>query len=181
MNLVEKNLRKIAREVSLRWRNEGRYVIERKIFPRIKGKKVLLVGCAPYTSSYPKKLRDNELWSIDKDPEVAKDGAKNHIVGSVTEIDKYFGKESFDVILFFGIFGFGLDDIKEAEKTMKSCSKVLKNKGLMVVMWQNIFGHNQVNPRELKNFSLFRPIKFDKYPSGYETNKKQIFEFLLKD
>jgi len=180
MNLVKKKLRKAARELTLRWRNEGRYIIERKIFPKIKDKKVLLVGCANYTSDYPKRLYENELYSIDVDKETAEYGAKNHVVGSVVEIDKYFSKEFFDVILFLGVFGFGLDERKHAEKALKRCYKALKKNGVMVVMWQDIPGHNQINPRELKNFKLFQTIKVSDYESEYETKKKQIFEFLKK-
>ena len=180
MKRTVKKLRKILREIFLKYRNEGRYIIERKIFPKIKNKKVLLIGCASYTSDYPKKLQGNELYSIDVDKDVLKYGAKNHIVGSVVEIDKYFEKEFFDVILFFGVFGFGLDDKENAEKALKNCHKVLKKDGITMLMWQNIPKHDQINPRELKNFKLFEIVNVGSYRSSYETNKKQIFEFLKK-
>jgi len=180
MNIIERSLRRAARELSLKWRNEGRYIIERKIFPKIKNKKVLLVGCASYTSDYPKRLQENELYSIDVNKEVVMYGAKNHIIGSVVDIDKYFEKEFFDAILFFGVFGFGLNNKKEAEKALKNCYNVLKTGGVIMIMWQNIPGHNQISPRELENFKLFKTINVSNYISGYETRKKQIFEFLKK-
>ena len=174
-----KILRRVARELLLKHRNEGRYIIERKIFPRIKGKKVLLVGCAPYTENYPKRLAKNELYSIDIDEKMREYGAKNHIIGNVVEINKYFKKQFFDVILFFGVFGYGLNKEEEAEETLKNFHFILKDNGLLFIMWQDSPEHNQINPRKLKNFNLFTKIKFADYGSGYKTKKNQIFEFLM--
>ncbi len=38
-----------------------RYIIERKIFPKIKNKRVLLIGVADYIPDYPKRLKNNEV------------------------------------------------------------------------------------------------------------------------
>ncbi|GAG24403.1 unnamed protein product, partial [marine sediment metagenome] len=78
------------RNVSLKWLNYSRYIVEKKIFPSIKNKKVLLVGCNHNVRDYPKKLRKNDVYSIDINPEMAEFGAEKHIVGNVAEINKYF-------------------------------------------------------------------------------------------
>jgi len=182
MNKIEKISRKIARELLLKWRNKERYILERKIFPRIKNKKILLVGCAHYTSDYPKRLKDNQLWTIDIDPEMVKFGAGNHIIESIVNVDKYFQKEFFDVIILFGVFGYGLNDKKEAEKTLENCAKVLKKKGILIIGWNDLPGYNPINPRNLKNFNLYQSFSWDSIPSGYKTEKrlKGVFEFLKK-
>lgn len=177
---MTKTLRKLARELFLRWRNPSRYIIERKILPRIKNKKVLLVGCADYCSHYPKKLRKNNLWTMDIDPEVKKYGSKNHLVGDISKPNKQLAKD-FDIILFLGIFGFGLNNKKDAEKAIKNLYHLLKPKGLLIIQWVNLPNHNQVIPQELKNFKLFKPIKAFGYPSNYKSRGQRIFEFLLKE
>jgi SAM-dependent methyltransferase len=179
MNPLEKTLRKIARELLLPLRSESRHILERKIFPKIKNKKVLLVGCAPYTREYPKKLKNNDLWTIDINSDMKIFGAKQHIVGNVADINDYFQKNSFDIIIFFGVFGYGLNEINEAEKTMLNFHKVLKKTGLLILLWTNRKGCNPIKPRLLKNFNLYKPITFLGYPSGYQTKNKGVYEFLI--
>ena len=60
---MKNRCRKIIRELVLKWRNPSRYIIERKIFPKIKNKRVLLVGVADYIEDYPQRLKENDLWS----------------------------------------------------------------------------------------------------------------------
>ena len=95
---------KPIRSVILKWKNESRYIVEKKLFPLIKNKKVLLVGCDYYVQDYPKKLRKNQVYSIDKNPKVEKFGAKKHVIGNVAEVDKYFKEDFFDVIFLGGVF-----------------------------------------------------------------------------
>ena len=168
------------RELLLKWRCESRYVLERKIFPKIKKKRVLLVGVAHYTEDYPWRLRKNDLHSIDIDPAVAEYGSKKHLIGNIVKANKYFPEDFFDIIIFFGVFGYGLDKQKDAEGAMKSCNKILKPGGLLIIGWGNIPGHNQINPRKLKNFNLFNTISLFKIPSSYKTRNKGVFEFLIK-
>lgn len=183
MNKIEKILRKIARELTLKWRIPARYIMERKIFLKINGKKVLLVGAAHYTANYPKLLGEgsrNELWTIDIDPRMREFGGKKHIIDNITNIDKYFKKEFFDIILLFGILGYGLNTKKEAEKAMKSCYKVLKKNGELIITWSDFEPKNKVMPEKLKNFKLFKRKSLYGYSSQYHAGKKGIFEFLIK-
>ena len=175
-----KLIRKIAREILLKYRNKFRYCLERKIFPRIKNQKVLIVGCAPYTSDYHKRLKENDVWTIDINPKMSKFGAEKHIIGDVTNIDKYFPKDFFDIILMVGIFGFGLNIKKQAEKAMKSLYKILKKGRVLIIGWANTQEHNQINPRKLKNFKLFIPENMFGFPAHYETKNNKILEFLRK-
>jgi len=179
----KKLLRKIARELLLRWRQRARYDLERKMFPKIKGKKVLFVGVASYTQNYPKKLKANELWTIDINPEVAQFGAEKHIIGSVTNINQYFPENFFDYIFFCGVFGFGINTEKEAEKTMENCYKVLKKGGILVLGWDSYY--SPIFPNKLKNFKLFTAVPRFDFPVGYTDNKKvkhpHVYDFLMKN
>lgn len=178
-----KTLRKIAREALLKWRIEDRYLIERKIFPKIRNKRILLVGCADYTKDYPKRLKDNKenyIWTIDIDPKVQNFGSNKHIIGNISKIRSFFPKEFFDLIFLVGVFGYGLNKKKEAEKALDDCSKIIKKEGLLVIGWSDIPNHNQTNPKKLKNFKKFKEVQAFGIPSGYRTNKNKILYFLIK-
>jgi len=183
MNQIERLTRKVLRELLLKWRSKSRYIIERKLFPKVKNKRVLWVGCAEYTKDYPRKIEknNNELWTIDIDPKVAEYGAKKHIIGNIANADKYFEKEFFDIIFFIGLFGYGLDEKKDAEKAMKSCYKILKKDGSMIIHWSNLEGRNKVKPKELKNIQLYTPKSIFGLPELYKINNNtKIFEFYKK-
>ena len=179
--------RKIIRELFLKFRCVPRYDLERKIMPKIKNKKVLLVGVADYVSDYPKRLSENELHSIDIDPSVARFGSKKHITGSVVEIDKYFPENSFDVILFCGVFGCGLDAIEDAEKALQNCHKVLKEGGILIVGWDTKSvedkGYRTPLSESLENYKLFVPVSMFGFPVGYKFDSKDsyhTYDFLKK-
>ena len=173
INYYMKIIRKIIRELTLKWRKPERYFIERKILPQIKNKKVLIVGVARYTANYPIKLKTNEVITIDLDPKVAKYGAQKHIISSITNAEKYFSAKYFDVILMLGVFGYGLNERKNGEKAMKVCYNLLKNNGKLFLQWNTIPSHNQINPKLLKNYKSFISKEI------YKT-KKSIFELLVK-
>jgi ubiquinone/menaquinone biosynthesis C-methylase UbiE len=184
MNSAEKIIRKILREVLLKWRIKSRYVIERKMFPRIKNKKVLFVGCAEYTKDYPSRIEknNNQLWTLDIDPEVAKYGAKNHIIGDAVEINKYFQENFFDVIMMIGVFGYGINKKEDADKSLENCAKILKKEGAMIIHWSNITGKDMVKPRKLDKIKLYSPTPMFGLPELYIINKgTKIFEFYKKN
>ena len=172
--------RRIVREVVLKYENPGRYIIEKKFFPRIKDKKVLLVGCEHYTEHYPRKLRKNMLWSIDINPDVAKYGAKEHVVGDISYATRYYPKKNFDFVFLGGIFGYGVNDKKTAERTMKECYEILKKNGKLIIWWSDMPKHNQVIPQELKNYRLFKESSFAGIKSGHRTKQRSQFEILVK-
>jgi len=174
--------RKVIRSLVLKWENQGRYIVEKKIFPSIKNKKVLLVGVEDYVSDYPKKAskNQNDVYSIDIDPEMAEFGARKHIIGDIAEIDKHFAENFLDIIFLGGVFGYGLNDPKKAEKALKNCYKVLKKRGVLIIWWKNVPGRNQVVPKRLKNYKLFTLISLAGIKSGYKAKEDVIFEFLMK-
>lgn len=182
IKLAEKIPRKILRELLLKHRCEERYILERKLFSIAKNhKRVLLVGCEHYNKNYPKMLNGSEVWSIDISEESKEFGAKKHIVGSISDADKFFQKNYFDFIFMGGVLGFGLNNKKEADRALKNCFRIMKPDGFLLIWWNNVSGHNQVDPRSLPSFNLFSPIKFKKYNSGYMTKKGVVLEFLKKN
>jgi len=174
--------RTFVRPLVLKQNNEARYIIEKKVFPLIKNKKVLLVGVAEYCDFYPKILEknNNDVWSIDLDSNVTKYGAKKHVVGDISSASKYFKRDFFDVILMGGVFGYGLNDKEAAEKTMSEIFRILKKDGLLIIWWSDSPKRNMVVPSKLKKYKLFKTISIRGVPTGYKTKEGAVFEFLVK-
>ncbi|MDP2925989.1 MAG: hypothetical protein Q8N99_06460 [Nanoarchaeota archaeon] len=182
-----KFLRKIARELLLKKRSPARYDLERKIFPKIKQKKILLVGIADYIKNYPDKLKENEIWTLDIDPNVAKYGSKNHIIGDVSVVDKYFSKNFLDYIFLCGVIGCGLNDIIKTEKAINNSYKILKPKGILVVGWDSgntkKWGFRLPLMDNLKINKKFNRTSRFGFPIGYKygtEEKYYSYDFLEK-
>jgi SAM-dependent methyltransferase len=167
--------RKLLREIFLKWRNPERYFIERKIFPKIKNKKILWVGIGSYTANYPKKLKNNDLTTIDINPHVSKYGSKKHIVEDITKV-KF--NDKFDIIFFLGVFGYGVDTKSQVEATFRNCYNFLKENGILVVSVSKLPQH-KIPIRKSKNYYLFQPIEAYSYKSLTEVGNS-VYEFLLK-
>jgi SAM-dependent methyltransferase len=181
-------IRRIIRNSILKWRCPPRYIIERKIFPKIKKKRVLFVGVADYTKEYPAMLKENDLYTLDINPSVTKFGATKHIVGNAVKVNKYFEKNFFDIILHLGVLNYGINTPEEADESIKNCFKILKKEGLLVISSPEGpvgSGRVPINIRDLPHFRLFHPINAFGMGSTYFLNNKKsfytTFEFLKKD
>jgi len=170
-------LRKIARKIFLKKRNFPRWIIERKIFPHIKSKKILIVGVAPYTSEYYRILKTNDITSIDINPYIKEFGAKKHIIGDISRMKL---DEKFDFIFMIGILNYGLDYNEDAERALKNCHDLLNKEGVLILTWSpKIENHNKINPRRLKNFKLFQTVEWFGLGSGNNMGGA-VFEFLMR-
>jgi SAM-dependent methyltransferase len=175
------SIRKAARRLVLKWRNPSRHFLEQKIFPKIKNKKILYVGCDNYTVDYPKRLKKNNLWTLDIRPSVKKYGAKNHVVGDIRKVDNFFEKDFFDIVFFVGIFGYGINNNASAEKAIRAMSKTLKKNGLLIIQWTNRRGKNLVNTENLKEKNKFNEGPLFKTPTKTQIGDRgYIWEFWRK-
>lgn len=173
-----KNLRRILRNLLLKKRCYPRWILEKKIFPSFKNKKILLVGVASYTKDYPQMLKDNEVTTIDLNPYISEFGAQKHITGDISKIEL---NEKFDIIIMFGVLNWGLDYPEDAEKALENCHNLLNKGGLVIIGWNPYTeNHNKINPRSLKNFRLFQTIDLFGIGSGNVNRGNFIFEFLMK-
>ena len=154
---VIKRMRRLLRNLALKWRMNDRYYFEKKLLPKIKNKKVLLVGLAPYCKEEKKILlkNKNELYTVDKNPDVAYLG-NNHKVSNLKDVD--FPNNFFDIVLVPFVYGYETftvreQDLDEAEECFRNCYRMLKNEGTLIVGWNNRF-----NPTSLKGFKEFEEI-----------------------
>ncbi len=102
------------------------------------GRRMLFVGAQSYNQPFYDAARalDVAVWSIDFDPDSAAHGAPNgHFVGDIKRIDALVGDLKFDIIMFNGIFGFGINTPGDAAAALEAMAKVARGGGLLVVGW----------------------------------------------
>lgn len=119
--------------------SEDRRVLETQILPRIAAerRRILFVGCEIYTAHYCRFFLRNDYHTIDYDPAKKRYGARQHTVGSVTELQKHYEAGSFDAVVFNGVLGYGIDQPEGAAAAIRACREVLKIGGLLVVGWND--------------------------------------------
>ena len=143
---------------------EDRDVLERIIFPYVLSfhnpKKVLDVGREDYQAFYNHFFKGRELWTLDKDPERREFGAKNHISGNASKLDKYFKKNYFDLVIMNGVFGWGLNDKKIIEKSFNSVYKILKKGGIFILGWNDTPDLAPVHLETLESLKRFKKYHF---------------------
>lgn len=147
--------------------------------PRSNG---LFIGTDKRSWHYPKIL-DLELHTIDIESKKAFYGNhKHHIVGSATELERYYDPESFDVIIGNGLIGFGMNALEQCEQLLIGTASLLKNDGLLVLGFND--GPEFVNfkVKAATNYNLFEehiPGQFGMNHSTFEFGD-HTFVFLKK-
>ena len=146
--LVPRSVRLRSR---LRWKNgrwrlakPDRVLLEDVIVPEFVGRddvrRVLDVGVAWYTRTYPRLYRGIEYHTIDVDPEMQRIAGPHHRTLSMTELATAYPADTFDLIVCNGVFGWGLDTADQVERGLAACADVLRPGGWLVVGWNDMEG-----------------------------------------
>ncbi len=101
-------------------------------------RRMLFVGTRSYNQpAYERCTREGiVVWSIDMDASASAHGAPDgHFVGNICDIEKLAGGQSFDVIMFNGVLGWGLNTASEALMAVKAMKNVVAPGGLLFVGW----------------------------------------------
>ncbi len=109
-------------------------------------RRVLFVGCQPYTARYGRQLTGAgiDYWTTDLDPAAAKWGETNHhIVGDVTQIDDLCTPNSFDAVLLNGVIGdgTGLDEEDQMNQAITAIARILRPNGILLIGWNSFKEH----------------------------------------
>jgi SAM-dependent methyltransferase len=107
-------------------------------------RRVLFVGCKPYTARYGRRLTGVgiDYWTTDIDPAAAMWGERNHhIVGDVTRIDDLCTPDSFDAVLLNGVIGDGLDEEGEMNRAVTAIARILRPNGTLLIGWNSLKKH----------------------------------------
>jgi len=165
---------------------EDRNVLESIIFPylisQFNPKKILDIGREDYQQFYNEFFSGRELWTIDIDPKMKEFGSKNHIVDSAVNIKNHFQSNYFDCILMNGVFGWGLNDQDDIQKTFNGIYDILKPGGIFIFGWNNIEDLTPVPLKKIKALNKFKPLNFKplKGKSFKCLNGEHTYNFYIK-
>jgi SAM-dependent methyltransferase len=126
--------------------SDRRYMSE-NILPALETarmRRVLFVGCKPYTARYGRRLTDAgiDYWTTDVDPAAAMWGERNHhIVGDITRIDDVCTPDSFDAVLLNGVIGDGLDEEDQMNRAVTAIARILRPNGILLIGWNSLKKH----------------------------------------
>lgn len=166
---------------------DDRYILKAVIFPYFIAKpefsRVLFVGCKWYTHGYNIQFQNKEYWTLDIDPQQKKHGAKQHITDMLENIDQYFSKDTLDLIICNGVFGWGLDKQEDVEKAFQKCFACLRSNGVFILGWNDIAKRRPFPPEECQTLKLFDkytfpPLRTSEYLT--KTFNRHKYYFYLK-
>lgn len=101
-------------------------------------RRMLAVGTRSYVQGFYQRCTDAGIavWSIDLDPAAAQHGAPaGHMIGNICDIDRLAAGKTFDVILFNGVLGWGLNEPDEAVRALEAMKKVAEPGAVILIGW----------------------------------------------
>lgn len=147
--------------------------------PRCNG---LFIGTDKRSWHYPKIL-DLELHTIDIEKKKALFGNhQHHIVGSATELERYYDPTFFDVIIGNGLIGFGMNAQEQCEQLLAGAALLLKREGIFVLGFNDGQEFVDFKVKMTNNYQLFDefvPHQFGLTESTYAFGD-HTFVFLKK-
>ncbi len=110
-----------------------------ELLPALKAagrKRMLFVGTQAYNRPFYRQCQGLKVFSIDPDPDNARYGApEGHHIGLVQDIARLAPGETFDVIIFNGIIGFGVNDVPSALDALKAMAGAAAPDALLMIGW----------------------------------------------
>jgi len=154
-----------GRGTCARERSEDRRVLEQVIIPfilsRFEPRTVLDIGREAYETFYNGFFTGREVWTIDRNPDNAPFGSRNHIVDDVVNLRDHFEERFFDFVLMNGVFGWGLNEGPAIEQAFAAIGTVLKPGGIFVLGWNNTPELTPVPLDQVQALRMFRPFFFE--------------------
>ena len=95
-------------------------------------------------------------WTLERAANRRRYGATRHVIDSVTNVTSHFPGGYFDLILFNGVLGWGLNRVDEAHAALGNLAQVLAPRGVMMVGWNDHPGHRVIDPDENLGTALTR-------------------------
>ena len=94
---------------------------------------ILFIGVAWYNKWIFLKYRKTKWVTIDTSPKNRQFGAKKHIIGNFPQgIETISHKGKFDIIIFNGVYGWGINSEVTLKESMKKMNALLKPNGLII-------------------------------------------------
>jgi hypothetical protein len=148
-----------------------RQFMEKTILPTLAAgnpRHVLFVGVERYTRHYREFFdRSCEYWTLDKRAAVVPFGAgRRHVTADFLEAPSHFSDGMFDVVIFNGLFGFGLDMPDAQAASVRVLARLVHAGGYVLLGWNK---DRSADPLALSPMSeLFEPMALQPIPSRQE-------------
>jgi SAM-dependent methyltransferase len=146
---------------------EDRIIFEDEIQPYFikedQYQNILFVGCEYYTKHYNRWYKGKNYYTYDYNPRKRRFGCRKHIIDCIENVETHFEKESLDLILCNGVYGWGLNERDHANQAFNGCYQSLRPGGVLMVGWNGIDDERYVipcPPNELESLQLFDPFQF---------------------
>ncbi len=165
-----------------------RLVLEDIIIPYFNGlqkfHKILFVGCDWYTNPYKKLFKSKEYWTIEVDDRQKKYGSERHIIDSLNNLSKYIEPGYFDLIIYNGVFGYGINTKEDTEESFNQCFQALREGGILVFGWNDVPEYKPFPVIECENLNkfnsyVFEPLSTSEYLTP-NTPRRHIYNFYIK-
>lgn len=171
--------------IDTRKKRGDRVVLEKVIFPELvrspQYQRILFVGCAWYTLHYPNLFKTKNFTTLEIDPSQQCFGAREHIIDSCEHLERYFQRGQLDCIVFNGVYGFGLDDANDVDRTFTAMHRVLRDKGLLVFGRNDLPQHSPCSLDDIPSIAYFETVVFAPLGSSeYSSDpiNRHVFQFL---
>jgi SAM-dependent methyltransferase len=165
-----------------------RQVLEERIFPywssnpRIR--RILFVGCDFYTAHYRRRYFPRvDYITLEPDSSKSRYGAERHVIAPLEELANHFPRDSFDLVICNGVFGWGLDTLEQCDAAFAQCHDCLSEDGLMLFGWDDISPRVPVPLEQIPSLQRFRKYVFPEFASWRyvtETPFRHTYDFYQK-
>jgi SAM-dependent methyltransferase len=146
---------------------------------------VLLVGTRWYTRHYPGLLPRQRCISIDIAAAAARHGSPlRHIIDDVRHVERHLAPATVDLVLFNGVFGWGLDDPVALDQALAALAIVLRPRGELVFGWNDDRVHCPFDWRAVPRWRDFEPLCFAPADGhahlALDTDNHHCFDFFIR-
>lgn len=143
--------------------NDDRRLLETQILPYYAGRSelndLLFVGAQWYTRGYRRLFKGCNYRVIEIDPIAARRyGGTGAIAASCTDVARWVPEQSLDLIIFTGVFGYGLDRRDELEQAFSGFFHCLRPGGELLFGFDGVPWHCPFNPLESTGLRLFESL-----------------------
>lgn len=174
--------------IDVRKKRSDRKMLEQVIFPEILRtqdyRRILFVGCAWYTLHYPTIFRNREFVTMEISPDQAIYGGAHHIIDSCENMLIHFPPNSLDVVIFNGVYGFGLNALPAIERTLQAIHQSLRPNGLFIFGWNDLPTSAPFHIEQLTGLNAFEPYAFPplkKVIHESDSKNRHRFHFYRKE
>lgn len=164
-----------------------RLVLENIILPLYQLSKehrnILFVGCDWYTAGYARLFALKTYATMDPDAHRAQHGAHRHQIAPMRLMGSVHPEGSLDLVVCNGVFGWGLNEIAEAETSVGAAFNALRPGGHMIIGWNDLTRHRPFAPSDIASLQKFEPYVFpplDAHQHRIDHELRHTFNFYVK-